>query len=424
MNHLRDLARRAAPPGLRSAVRRFKKTVLGPTVFEVELGDYRFIPDTTDRPRFTLVIPSILRRNVFGGVATGIEIYCRLASILQSDNSLDLRVLLTSPEDLEPDNAFAEISRQNEMNPDQVEIVPRVYRGSDVQVRAKELFMPFNWTCASNLRMLLKQQVEVFGGRARPFVYPIQEYEPCFYPFSSDQLLAREVYDSDWPIHAVVNSSQLATWLSMLGHEFTQTHVFEPQMSKTLRPYLAKAAGKARKRRILLYGRPLEDRNCFPILREALQLWANIYPEHKNWEVVSAGTPHPPIRIGEGHKATSVGKLSLDDYASMLSETAIGVSLMASPHPSYPPLEMAHFGIRTITNRFVVKDLGASHDNIISLESARPEVLAETLAETCRAFDADPDLGARGQSHMPDYLGEDPFPFLSELAQDLRPFLN
>ena len=77
----------------------------------------------------------------------------------------------------------------------------------------------------------------------------------------------------------------------------------------------------------------------------------------------------------------SLGKLSLDDYAAALSESAIGVSLMLSPHPSYPPLEMAQFGVRVVTNGFANKDLGAEAQGIVSLRAPTPEAIGQTLSK-------------------------------------------
>jgi hypothetical protein len=210
-----------------------------------------------------------------------------------------------------------------------------------------------------------------------------------------------------------------------MGHDFDHMHVFEPRLSAALRPFLDQVAATPRKKRILVYGRPTENRNCFAILQRGLQIWAHRFPEFADWEVVSAGMAHPPVPLGGGRVLRSIGKLSLEHYAQTLCESAIGISLMASPHPSYPPLEMAHFGMRTVTNRFAEKDLSTAHDNIVSLSSARPEVLAETLADACRAFLADPQAGPRGRSHLPDYLGEGPaYPFLDTLVQDLLPALQ
>ena len=106
----------------------------------------------------------------------------------------------------------------------------------------------------------------------------------------------------------------------------------------------------------------------------------------------------------------SVGKLSLDAYAELLLSCSAGVSLMASPHPSYPPLEMAHFGLRTITNSYVCKDLLAFHPNITSLRSIAEEPLAEALDNACAQFGTAPEVYSN-----PDYLRESAYPFMDGL---------
>ena len=421
MSALRDLARRLAPSRAREAVRRFKKAMQGPPLFSVELGDYRFVPDPSPAPRLTLVLPSVSRRSAFGGVTTGLDIFVRLARRAREGegDSPDLRVATTSPEAPERDNALTRAAAAAGLDPNAIEILPWRFRGAEMPTRAGEVFFAFNWHCAANLKAVLRAQAAHFAVSPRPLIYLIQEYEPGFFPFSADRLLISEAYGDDWPIHAVINSSLLAEYIAMQGHRFAKTHVFEPRLTDALRPFLAGAGGAERARRILVYGRPMENRNCFPILERGLRIWAEKHPEQAGWEVVSAGAPHRPIALAGGRRAASVGKLSLEDYARLLSTSAVGVALMASPHPSYPPLEMAHFGMRTITNRYANKDLSRLHDNIVSLESARPEVLAETLARVCAAFEADPGAGARAASRMPGYLAQGPYPFEAELAADI-----
>lgn len=420
MSRLRDILRRSAPPRVKAAVQRLKKQALGPSIFEVELGRYVFAPDPDPRPRLTLVIPTLARRSAFGGVTTGLDIFFRLALQLCRQGALDLRILQTAAEDLEAENAAVQVARRLGLDPSKIAFTERFYKGSTLPTRRAEIFVPYNWCCADNLLDVVAAQQQAFGGPRRPLVFPIQEYEPNFYAMSADQLLARQLYETDWPIHALVNSRQLADWLAMLGHSFARCHVFEPRLTEALRPFLPQAASATRKPRILVYGRTEVARNCFPIVKQGLQLWAKRHPEFAHWEVISAGAAHAPVPLARGRSMRSVGKLSLEDYARTLCETAVGLSLMASPHPSYPPLEMAHFGALTLTNGFANKDLSSAHDNLRSLKDARPEALAEALAETCREFEADPQTGARGQSHMPGYLSvEPPYPFMTALCRDL-----
>jgi hypothetical protein len=49
---------------------------------------------------------------------------------------------------------------------------------------------------------------------------------------------------------------------------------------------------------------------------------------------------------------------------------------MISPHPSYPPLEMAEAGLAVITNSFAAKDLRTRYPGIVSIDGLTPEALA------------------------------------------------
>ena len=59
---------------------------------------------------------------------------------------------------------------------------------------------------------------------------------------------------------------------------------------------------------------------------------------------------------------------------------------MVSPHPSYPPLEMSTFGVKTITNSFENKDLTYFNPNIISLDNCTPNAIAKKLSEICDKY--------------------------------------
>ena len=112
-----------------------------------------------------------------------------------------------------------------------------------------------------------------------------------------------------------------------------------------------------------------------------------------------------------------MGKLDLDSYGQLLTTSAVGVALMVSPHPSYPPLEMAHLGMRVVTNRFGAKDLSAWHPNITSAPDLSPEGVARAIADACDAYEADPCSGGGRETLRPDYLSDGPaFPFAAEVA--------
>jgi O-antigen biosynthesis protein len=91
----------------------------------------------------------------------------------------------------------------------------------------------------------------------------------------------------------------------------------------------------------------------------------------------------------------------------MLNECAVGISLMLSPHPSYPPLEMAHSGLLTITNSYGDKDLSSWHENIRSMTRITPEELAKAVERCVNLFEEDHTVGIRGRSKVPFYFRDD-----------------
>jgi hypothetical protein len=186
-----------------------------------------------------------------------------------------------------------------------------------------------------------------------------------------------------------------------------------------MRPLL-NAPHPAKENILLVYGRPSIPRNCFPAVEKGLRRWVERYPQFADWRVVSAGLPHRPISLGRGASLQSLGKLKIEDYGALLQKTAVGLSLMASPHPSYPPLEMAHFGVATVTNRYANKDLSRAHENIISVADIAPDTIADALALACGRFIADRSGGWSARSHMPAFLSSDNFACIEDLALALE----
>ena len=60
---------------------------------------------------------------------------------------------------------------------------------------------------------------------------------------------------------------------------------------------------------------------------------------------------------------------------------------MVSPHPSYPPLEMSSFGIKTITNKYENKDISYFNDNIISVDYCDAEYISKEIIKLVDNYD-------------------------------------
>jgi hypothetical protein len=84
----------------------------------------------------------------------------------------------------------------------------------------------------------------------------------------------------------------------------------------------------------------------------------------------------------------------------MLNRACAGVSLMVSPHPSYPPLEMASAGCVTVTNSYEGKDLTRRSDRFISLDAMTPQALADALDQAIRRVDFAAPKPVRGVTDL------------------------
>lgn len=389
---LHPLRRAIAPRGVENTVRR----------------DWHFTRDDTARPRLTLVLPSLSQAQAFGGVTTGLQLFLTLAAELKAMGTMDIRIAPEAPLDA-ADNVLPRMLKGTGLKDTDIEVWPLAANGDRIPTRRLDIFMVYNWWTALNIEAVLRAQAAEFAQPPLPKLYIIQEYEPHFYPMSSAQMLALQAFNGDWPLWGVFNSSELHAYYTTLRNRADRAFVFEPRLTPAIAAFAHDLKPEEKTRTVLVYGRPQIDRNCFVLLRDGLQHFARTQQAGTPWRIVSAGTPHRDIDLGGGLKLQSLGKLSLEAYGGLLRETAIGISLMASCHPSYPPLEMAHFGVRTITNTYLHKDLTQRHENIVNLPNILPDTIAATLARTMAAFEADPAGGLRAKSHMPYYLDNTDF---------------
>lgn len=336
--------------------------------------------------RINLLIPSVDRSEVFGGISTALSFFEELrkasdfpARIIVTDASLRMETSVLSEE-------YCLVDRKDD--PDtflQLLSLNDRYGGS-FPVSENDIFIATGWWTAYVIADVLKWQ-KTFYGKLQPLIYLVQDYEPGFYPWSSRYLMADSTYHLDVPVFAVINSSILKDFFEQGGYHFEHTWYFEPKLNESLKKFLPKKEQFIpKKKQILVYGRPSVARNAFELLVYALKLWSGLQPDAREWTVVSAGEAHDDVDIGNGMVLHSVGKMTLEEYASTMLDTYAGISLMVSPHPSYPPLEMAAFGVRTITNCYANKDLSTFNDNIISLRSSAPRDIAEALCAICEEY--------------------------------------
>lgn len=363
-------------------------------------------------PRLNLLLPSINAQHYFGGIHTAVVLYRALCAhfprsrIVLMDSVPDAAALARFPDHaLAPADEESEAARQ---------VTPFSDRnGRTLPVEPQDVFLATAWWTAHAAQRLQQWQQQHLG-TARQLAYLIQDFEPGFYPWSSQSALALATYRPDRDL-GIFNTQLLADYFAMQGLRYARAWAFEPTLNQGLRRHLAEAAARGaapRDRRIVVYGRPSTPRNGFELICEALRHWGATDPDAARWEIVAPGEIATAIDLGPV-RVQALGKLQIDEYAKLLATSAVGLSIMISPHPSYPPLEMAAFGMRVVTNAFANKDLSRFSANIRSVGSVAPEAIAAALASACAEHEraAGAPAAAFGADHP--FLAEEGF---SELA--------
>lgn len=342
--------------------------------------------------RLNLLVPAVSTQHVFGGIATALQVFDQLRSSFGQARIIVTDEVLPQP----APGAFYgtwPVVQLDDAPPGCDHIVVAGSRwGKQLAVHAQDHFMVTAWWTALNGFELLRWQREhcpVDG--LRRLLYLIQDYEPGFYSWSSRYVLAQSTYTKPDETVALINSAWLADYLDAQGHSFPRARVLQPRLHPVLGERRQQLSPFNKERLLLVYGRPGTDRNAFALVVAALKLWVRSFQGASAWRIVSAGEVFDPIDLGQGCQLQSLGKLDMDGYADLLSRTAVGLSLMVSPHPSYPPLEMAAFGVRVITNGFANKDLSTLSSYLTSLPLAAPQHLAAALMALTSAFDAQPE---------------------------------
>ncbi len=261
---------------------------------------------------------------------------------------------------------------------------------------AGDAFLATHWTTALQLQDVLPRLP------IRQFFYMLQEFEPAFYPWSSNYARAMETYGMDF--FPIVNEAVLAEFLfsqplGRLSDPIIRNRavVFEPAVDASLfHPPTAPPA--PRPRRLLFYARPNNTRNLFGLGLMALREIAGA-PEFAGWEFLSIGSRGslPDLALGHGHTLRPAPWVDYAGYAEMLRQADMLLCPMLSPHTSYPVLEMAACGGLSVTNSFSVKTaerLAALSPNIIGVEPTVTR-FAEGLLRGARSINAGmPRLGA------------------------------
>lgn len=370
-------------------------------------------PHLASRPTLNLLLPSVRMSSMSGGPNTALNLAYRLANM-----GFPLRIISTD-HDCDPNQELLwkhiqSIAGVRKRLP-HVEMANAADRSTPLPIGANDVFFATAWWTAQ----MAKHAVALLGNR--PFLYLVQDFEPLFYPTSTPYALALETYGLD---HIpIINTSLLRDYLltnvidSHAQQEFVdRALVFEPAIDRTL--FYREEHDRVR-RRLLFYARPSHVRNIYPIGVAALrQAIARGILSPLQWDFVAMGEHFEPVDLGHGATLSCAPWLGFDDYARQMRHSDILLSLMMSPHPSYPPLEMGSCSGMVVTNVFANKTadrMTAFSERIIAVEPTVDAVITG-LEQAVRRVD-EPET--RPVSPLPESWDESFATIMPEIARRL-----
>ncbi|MFC3125247.1 methyltransferase domain-containing protein [Pseudoroseomonas globiformis] len=334
--------------------------------------------DPNAPPTLTILTDSIAPNSLFGGVGTALVIGALLSKRMQARLRLVTR---TAPPDAA---ALDAVLRAHKIQWDGATDFVQVPVGGTraIPVGQQDLILTTSWW--STRAMLASVDV-------RRVVYLLQEDERMFYPFGDERLLCGETL-AEPRLRTLVNTSLLFDHLTQ-GPDAVpglaeRGRSFEPAFPAI--PRGVRSPGPNEKRNFFFYARPNNHRNLFwrglEVIDSAIRQGIL---DADRWNIHFVGRDLPPLQLSGGVRPIVAASMPWTNYAALVAEMDLGLCLMDTPHPSYPPLDLAAAGAVVVTNQHGLKT---------SLESWSPNILTAPpdVASLCRALR---DGAALAQDH-------------------------
>lgn len=345
--------------------RAIRPVVYAPTVDEAirerfsGLRPLRVFPIPVSSRRITIVTDSINSGSLYGGVGTALILATLLAKHLKADLRLVTRTeaaVATNFGDLLAVNGIA-------WGKDIEFLYSPVDGTRAVGLSENDLFLTTSWWTTRAVREVVPPS---------QILYLLQEDERMFYPFGDERLRCEETLN-DPEICTIVNSQllfeHLTTGPDALRGLQQRGLWFEPAFPEANYHPESAVRGEAKKR-FLFYARPKNLRNLYWRGLESLEiaLSTRVFSPD-GWEFHFIGHSIENVSLSGGVKPTILQNLPWGEYAKVTRKTDVALCLMDTPHPSYPPLDLAASGAVVVTNRRGLKtSLARYSENIISAD--------------------------------------------------------
>ncbi|WP_182085672.1 hypothetical protein [Aureimonas sp. ME7] len=318
-----------------------------------------------DRPRVSMVTDSINEGSLFGGVATALI----FSALFAQRTGRKLRIV-TRTQPPAAENVAALFRAQGIQYDDNIDFAFADIASADAQIdiSADELFITTSWwTTRATLQSIAEEKV----------IYLLQEDERMFYPFGDEALLSAETMGRK-RVRKVINSELLHRHLVADGIIDADTPFFEPAFPDRI--YFPNRQAKSKKV-FFFYARPNNSRNLYARGLEVIEkaiVQGILSPDE--WDIVFVGKDLQPLSIAGVRPIIRQG-MAWEEYAEFTRSVDLGLTLMYTPHPSYPPLDIAACGGVAVTNTFGVKTDLAQYSRSILCVEGEVDALVEGLRD-------------------------------------------
>jgi len=322
------------------------------------LQPMNIVRDSRSVRRVNLVISSLGRGQLFGGIATCTAI----ATVVAKKLGLPLRIItrdggvtleqywgILAVMGIEP---CADVSFYSDSMRDDVgRGCPPLYCSHS------DFFLASSWWTATVLRHSVEN---------KNVHHIIQEDELMFYQRGDDYLdcwNALNAPDSKY----IVNSSYLHAWFKEAYPQiFRSSVLFEPVFRRDeTRHFLPKKTYN-----LFFYARMTNPRNLFWFGMQIIDdCFRKGVLDPREWNIYLAGDDSiPPVEFFGGISAVNLGILSWQEYHDFLKNVDLGVCLIYTPHPGYPVFDVASAGGVAVTNKLYAKTAFPCSANIIACD--------------------------------------------------------
>ena len=355
-----------------------RSLIIGRSEVFPELHPIPVYLDDASVPSVTILTDSVEPHSLFGGVATAIVFGAKLAEKLGCRLRLATR---TSPPDLAVIGTvlrchginFSHSVEGVHANPHSDEPIP--FGSRDIVLTTSW------WTTWSASQSIINDRI----------LYILQEDERMFYSHNERRLACSEILSDD-SIYKIINTGLLFDHLFHTADAIgdgSSAIAFEPAF-----PAFSDANPidrRADKLNFFFYARPRHERNLFWRGVEAIDkaALAGIFPSDR-WNLHFVGSECPAVTLSDGRKPIVHRNLGWSAYTDLVRTMDLGLSLMYTPHPSYPPLDLAAAGAIVVTNRYGNKtSLADRSSNILMTDLSVSDIVRTmaTAAELAQDYD-------------------------------------